>query len=127
MYGAMPFMMPNAIPGATAAASAANSLGSASTATSFLGKINWSSLLSNTQKVLNVANQVIPLYYQAKPMFQNLKALGRIGKEFSKMGNQNNTQNNTQNNIVNNTMNSAPSTQNDTSFEEDLPTPKFFL
>lgn len=125
MYGQMPFMMPNALSQVGTTANAANALGKAATGTSFLGRINWSSLLSNTQKVLNVANQAIPLYYQAKPLFQNIKALGKIGKEFSKIGTQNteNSTNNISSNTINNTINDETSVEP----QEDLPTPKFFL
>ena len=80
MYGSMPYMMPGmAIPASNAA-----TLGSATKAgSSIFSKINWSSLLSNAQKTLGVVNQAIPLYYQVKPVFKNLKALGKIGKEFT--------------------------------------------
>ena len=97
MYGQTPFMMPN--------------LASNITKTSLLSKINWSSLLSNTQKVLNVANQAIPLYYQVKPVISNIKTLGKIGKEFNKLGTNTPVNNNVSSNIINN----------------DLPTPNFFI
>lgn len=96
MYGSIPYMIPNmgmsaAAPVAntlTGASNLASGLGAAKAAgTSLLGKINWSSLLSNAQKTLNVVNQAIPLYYQVKPVFKNIGALGRITREFSKMGN----------------------------------------
>jgi len=49
----------------------------------FLSRINWSSLLTNTQKTLNVVNQAIPLYYQVKPIFSNIKSINKIAKEFT--------------------------------------------
>ena len=67
--------------------------------TSFLSKINWSTLLSNTQKTLNVVNQAIPLYYQVKPIFGNIKTLGKISKELIKTDIPNS---NIGNNITNN-------------------------
>lgn len=80
MFNQTPFMMFNpayqAAPSAISAATGAKSLG-------FLSKINWSTLLSNTQKALNVANQAIPLYYQVKPVVSNIRALGKIGKELN--------------------------------------------
>ena len=41
-------------------------------------KINWSSLLNNTQKTLNVINQAIPVYYQVKPIYNNAKTMFRM-------------------------------------------------
>ena len=41
-------------------------------------KINWSSILNNTQKTLNVINQAIPIIYQVKPLVTNAKTLFRI-------------------------------------------------
>ena len=101
MYGNIPYMMPNL-----------------TTKTSLLSKLNISSLLTNTQKILNVANQAIPLYYQAKPVFKNIKSLSRIGKEFNKIST--NTNNNTNNNNTNiNTLKSNNS--------NNIPTPSFFI
>ena len=40
--------------------------------------INWSNLLSNTQKTLNVINQAIPVYYQVKPIWTNAKTMFRM-------------------------------------------------
>lgn len=58
--------------------------------TGILSKINWSSLLSNTQKTLNVVNQAIPLYYQVKPVFSNIRNISKITKEFTKSTSDNN-------------------------------------
>lgn len=41
-------------------------------------RINWSSILNNTQKTLNVINQAIPIIYQVKPLVTNVKTLFRI-------------------------------------------------
>ena len=41
-------------------------------------KINWSNLLNNTQKTLNVINQAIPVYYQIKPIYNNAKTMFRM-------------------------------------------------
>lgn len=43
-----------------------------------LGKINWGSILNNTQKTLNVINQAIPVYYQMKPIYNNAKTMFRV-------------------------------------------------
>ena len=46
----------------------------------FLGmkKINWSSLLNNTQKTLNIINQAIPIVYQVKPIIANAKTMFKV-------------------------------------------------
>lgn len=126
MYGSMPYMMPGmAIPASNAAA-----LGSAAKAgSSIFSKINLSSLLSNAQKTLGVVNQAIPLYYQVKPVFKNLKALSKIGKEFTKI-NENNNQNsneNVQQEIVTNISNNNVTTSNITDSQNDYPIPTFYL
>ena len=43
-----------------------------------LKSINWSNLLSNTQKTLNVINQAIPVYYQVKPIWSNAKTMFKM-------------------------------------------------
>lgn len=40
--------------------------------------INWSSILSNTQKSLGIINQAIPIVYQVKPMINNAKTMFKI-------------------------------------------------
>ena len=42
------------------------------------GGINWSSILSNTQKSLGIINQAIPLVYQVKPIINNAKTMFKI-------------------------------------------------
>ncbi len=46
----------------------------------FLGikRINWSSLLNNTQKTLNIINQAIPIVYQVKPIISNAKTMFKV-------------------------------------------------
>ena len=46
--------------------------------------INWSSLLSNTQKTLGIINQAIPAFYQIKPIFSNMKTMFKIVSELNK-------------------------------------------
>ena len=41
-------------------------------------------VLSGISKTLNVANQVIPLYREAKPMINNAKTILNVLKEFNK-------------------------------------------
>lgn len=114
MYNQIPYMLP--------AQSASG------TATSLLGRINWSSLLSNASKTLNVVNQAIPLYYQVKPMVKNLRTLGKIGSEFTKLGGskENTTSNNTVNNIQTNTLQNNRIPDNET-IDNNTPLPRFFL
>ncbi len=45
--------------------------------------IKWGSLLTNTQKTLNVINQAIPVYYQIKPVWQNVRSFGHIMSAFN--------------------------------------------
>ena len=127
MYGSMPYMMPGmAIPASNAA-----TLGSATKAgSSIFSKINLSSLLSNAQKTLGVVNQAIPLYYQVKPVFKNLKALGKIGKEFTKISennNQNSNRSTQQESVTNISSNNDRATSNITDSQNDYPTPTFYL
>ncbi len=46
--------------------------------------INWSSLLTNTQKTLGIINQAIPAFYQVKPIFNNMKTMFRLVNEINK-------------------------------------------
>ena len=130
MYGQMPYMFPGSFVQAstqiTNGLAGTNALGNALGSTkagigSFFSKINWSSILSNTQKTLNVVNQAIPLYYQAKPVFKNIKALGKIGREFTKIGTNNTSKENSSQKVQ---------TQETSSIEENtqnIPEPTFFL
>ena len=125
MYGSMPYMMPGMVSPAANAAT----LGSATASgASIFSKINWSSLLSNAQKTLGVVNQAIPLYYQVKPVFKNLRALGKIGKEFTKISESNNQNSNEvkQESKFDNT-NSNAVINNISNEQNDHPTPTFYL
>ena len=44
-------------------------------------------VLNNTQKTLNVINQAIPVYYQIKPIWGNLKSFGKIMSAFNEPDN----------------------------------------
>ena len=44
----------------------------------FLKDIDFAGILDGASKTLNVINQAIPVYYQVKPMFSNLKVLKNI-------------------------------------------------
>ena len=47
--------------------------------------INWSSLLTNTQKTLGVINQTIPTINQIKPIVNNAKTMFRLMGEMKKI------------------------------------------
>lgn len=51
----------------------------------FRNGINWSSILSGTQKTLNIANQAIPLVKQITPVMKNAKTMFHIMNEFKKV------------------------------------------
>lgn len=51
----------------------------------FKNGINWSSILTGTQKTLNIANQAIPLIKQISPVMKNAKTMFRIMNEFKKV------------------------------------------
>lgn len=51
----------------------------------FKNKINWSSLLSGTQKTLNVINQVVPIARQLPPIYKNAKTMFKVMNEFVKV------------------------------------------
>ena len=44
--------------------------------------VNWSGLLTNANKTLNVVNQAIPLVRQAGPMVNNMKSILKVAKAF---------------------------------------------
>lgn len=49
------------------------------------GSINWSSILSNTQKTLGLVNQAIPVIKQVSPMVKNAKTMFKVMNEFKKV------------------------------------------
>ena len=51
----------------------------------FKNGINWSTILTNTQKTLNIINQTIPVIKQAKPVITNAKTVFKIMNEFKKV------------------------------------------
>lgn len=77
----------------------------------FKNGINWSSILTNTQKTLNIINQTIPVIKQIKPVVNNTKTMFKIMNEFKKEDVPNNptketkeVKEPTQNIITNNTL-----------------------
>lgn len=66
--------------------SAASSAASPGLFKSLLGKgINWGSFLSNTQKVIGIANQAIPVVKQISPVMKNAKTMFKVMNEFKKV------------------------------------------
>ena len=51
----------------------------------FKNGLNWSTILSNTQKALNIVNQTIPVVKQMKPVMNNAKTMFKIMNEFKKV------------------------------------------
>lgn len=107
MFGGMPYIMPQAAPMV------------AGTKSSIFSKINLSSILSNTQKTLSVVNQAIPLYYQVKPVFKNLRTLRQLGREFKNIDNTDNKKD----------LSYSSNNDNKTIVEEknSIPNPSFFI
>lgn len=96
---------------------------------SLRGKFNWSGILNNTQKTLNIINQAIPVFYQIKPIWNNTKTVFRIigaikdddkGEKVQKTNKTNYTNNY-------NTHNSNQSNYQSSNINNDDNRPKFFL
>ena len=51
----------------------------------FRNGINWSTILTNTQKTLNIVNQTIPVIKQVGPMVNNAKTMFKVMNEFKKV------------------------------------------
>lgn len=126
MFNQFPYYMTNPAYLAMPNTIASSSTGALKGATGILGKLNISSILSNAQKTLNVVNQAIPLYYQVKPMFNNLKTIGKIGKEFRNISNNKNNSTVNENYSLNKTKENEESEKNDLKSKNDL-APTFFI
>ena len=50
-----------------------------------LSGIKWGSILSGTQKTLNVVNQAIPIIKEARPVLNNAKTMFKVMSEFKKV------------------------------------------
>ena len=72
-----------------------------------LKQINWSNILNNTQKTLNVINQAIPVYYQVKPIWGNAKTMLRMVSALKDNDDSSNNSNN-KDIIKSNTNNQGP-------------------
>lgn len=66
------------------------------------GKMNLSSILSNTQKTLGIINQAIPIMYQIKPIWNNAKTMFKIAGAIKEDDIDNSNVNTSKSNIDNN-------------------------
>lgn len=92
--------------------------------------------LNGTQKVLNFANQAIPLVKQVKPMIGNAKTMFKVMNEFKRVENKstqktldNSKNNNTNNNIKNDNTNviSDQTKNTNNNFSTNNNGPTFFI
>ena len=65
------------------------------------GNFKWSSILGGTQKVLNIANQAIPIIKQVSPIMRNAKTMFKVMNEFKKVETPSNVSTNTNQNVSN--------------------------
>ncbi len=84
-----------------------------------LGKV-----ISGISKTLNVANQVIPLYKQAKPMINNAKTILGVLKD---MGNNKTSTSKTSNKKTTSTSNTVSTPKSSVSVIRNTNSPVFFL
>lgn len=64
--------------------------------------INFGSIISNTQKTLNVVNQTIPLVKQVTPVMKNAKTMFKVMNEFKRVNTPTSNKNSIkeQNNVI---------------------------
>ena len=81
-----------------------------------LSGIKWGEVLNNTQKTLNVINQAIPVYYQVKPIFSNVKSFSRLLTAFNSSDENIPQDKSITNNLNNNNLKKENSTNSPTFF-----------
>ncbi len=80
--------------------------------------LTFTKVLSGISKTLNVANQVIPIYREARPMINNAKTILGALKDIGKNSNNNNSSStNNTNTIKNDTTQSVVSNNNISFFQ----------
>lgn len=90
-----------------------------------LGKsLNWSSILSGTQKTLGVVNQAIPIVKQVSPVMKNAKTMFRIMNEFKKVDT---SSINTNNGDSSDTKNSIDESKPNITYSNSNNGPTFFI
>ena len=96
---------------------------------SLFGGIKWSSILSGTQKTLNVVNQAIPIIKQAGPIVNNAKTMFRVMNEFKNIDSKTNENVSLQSNSViesSTSQNNTNSTMNKKTSYQSNQGPTFF-
>lgn len=88
--------------------------------------INWSSLLSNTQKTLGIINQAIPAFYQIKPIFSNMKTMFKVVSAINSDDNKIKKSNSKENKKTTNIANNKTSINQEIYYQED-DGPNFFI
>lgn len=83
------------------------------------GNLNLSSILSGTGKVVNFANQAIPLVRQMSPLVKNAKTMFRLMNEFKKVDEQKNV--NTETISANNSTTATSNNIQTESYNQDGP------
>ena len=90
------------------------------------GGLSFGRIISGTERVLNFANQAIPLVKQVKPIIGNAKTMFRVMNEFKKNEKPiNNSVNNNINSNINNTKNTKNENYNTEYSNNNEPT--FFM
>ncbi len=79
-----------------------------------LSGIKWGAILTNTQRTLNLVNQAIPIYRQAKPMISNMKTAKKILRVLNS-------------DTSNNNVNQFSQQNNNNTSTSDYNNPKFFI
>ena len=129
-YNFYPYMnqsMMGGMPGAMARGATSNIARGAARGGLFrsISGIKWGNVLTNTQKTLNVINQAIPVYYQIKPIWGNIKSFGRIMSAFNEPDNK---VNNNQGINSMNTSNQRERNQEEIlEKKEEISSPTFFI
>lgn len=88
---------------------------------------SFGSILSGTQKTLNIVNQTIPLVKQVQPMINNAKTMFKIMNEFKKSDKPNNKQKSNHNQKSNTNTTNNYSKDNDFIEIQEKTGPTFFM
>ena len=83
----------------------------------FKGNMNFNNIINNTGKVLQIANQAIPLVKQVTPVIRNAKTMFRVLNEFKKNDQNLNNYNKKEKENYSNTYNNDYSFNNPTFFQ----------
>jgi hypothetical protein len=89
----------------------------------FGGGLNFGSILSGTGRVLNIANQAIPVIKQTTPILRNAKTMFKVMNEFKKPDTP--ASNSSNNSTTNNATNSSNSTNSETKGVQNSTNPSY--